>query len=114
MKLLQSTLICDSLILFYEEVSIGGKIPTAMTLLKVASDSARTAQIPIVHIANGQSTFFCLFLRSPMNFTDVFVFYPCLAFANPAVGRLSAATVTEANKVSLTVSFDGAVSFFVL
>ncbi len=45
--------------LFYEEVSIGGKIPTTMTLLKVASDSALTAQIPIVHVAAEQSKTFC-------------------------------------------------------
>ncbi len=47
-----------------------------------------------------------------MTFTNAFVFYPRLAFANPAVGRLSAATVSEANKVSLAVTFDGAVRFF--
>ncbi len=69
MKLSQNTLTCVLYCmydyLFYEEVSIGGKIPTAMTLLKVASDSARTAQIPIVHVANGQSTFFLLFFKEP-------------------------------------------------
>ncbi len=41
--------------LFYEGVSIGGKIPTTMTLLKVTSGGTDTAQIPIVHVAAGQS-----------------------------------------------------------
>ncbi len=63
--------------LFYEEVSIGGKIPTTMTLLKVTSGGTDTAQIPIVHVAAGQSKSFCSYLRSPMNFTKFFdIFIP--------------------------------------
>ncbi len=52
----------------YEGVSIGGKIPTTMTLLEVTSGDTGTAQIPIVHVATGQSKPFCLCQRSPMNF----------------------------------------------
>ncbi len=45
--------------LFNEGVSIGGNIPKTMKLLKVTSRGPQTAQIPIVHVAAGQSKSFC-------------------------------------------------------
>ncbi len=95
-----------------EGVSIGGKIPTTMTLLKVTSGGTDTAQVPIVHVADGQSKSFCSYLRSPMNFAKVLIFYPRLAIANPAVGRFSKETLLAAEKLSFTVAFDVSVSFY--
>ncbi len=100
-------------ICFYEGVSIGGKIPTAMTLLKVASAGTHTAQIPIVHVKTGQSKSFSLHQGSPIKFAIFLYFYPRLAIANPAVGRFSTSTLTEAKKLSFKITFEGAVRFYI-
>ncbi len=48
-----------------------------------------------------------------MTFIIFFFSYPHLAFANPAVGKFSKATLPEAEKLSFTVTFDGAVRFYI-